>query len=160
MRDGAKNRCSTVEHDISKMYWARYVLVDQALRDGGMRSTECHSCCDCDHLNPGPATNCLHRVLQAGWCINVRAVTRMDVKLGVQSASMSWWALKTPKRPSRRVGKPSLAPWRNSKFLHRIPASVASHPGLKPKPRNCFSRIDALYRVHECDHYSKTILKK
>ena len=25
------------------MYWARYVLVDQALRGGGMRSTECHS---------------------------------------------------------------------------------------------------------------------
>ena len=23
------------------MYWARYVLVDQALRGGGMRSTEC-----------------------------------------------------------------------------------------------------------------------
>ena len=27
----------------SKMYWARYVLVDQALRGGGMRSTECPS---------------------------------------------------------------------------------------------------------------------
>ena len=30
-------------HDISKMYWARYVLVDQALHSGGMRSTECLS---------------------------------------------------------------------------------------------------------------------
>ena len=27
------------------MYWARYVLVDQALRGGGMRSTECPSGC-------------------------------------------------------------------------------------------------------------------
>ena len=34
---------STVWHDISKMYWARYVLVDQVLRGGGMRSTECPS---------------------------------------------------------------------------------------------------------------------
>ena len=25
------------------MYWARYVLVDQVLRSGGMRSTECPS---------------------------------------------------------------------------------------------------------------------
>ena len=25
------------------MYWAQYVLVDQALRSGGMRSTECPS---------------------------------------------------------------------------------------------------------------------
>ena len=30
-------------HDISKMYWARYVLMDQTLRDGGMHSTECPS---------------------------------------------------------------------------------------------------------------------
>ena len=39
-----QKRYSTVQHDISKMYWARYVLVDQALRVGGMRSTECPSC--------------------------------------------------------------------------------------------------------------------
>ena len=32
-----------ISHDISKMYWARYVLVDQALQGGGMCSTECPS---------------------------------------------------------------------------------------------------------------------
>ena len=32
-----------MSHDISKMYWARYVIVDQALWSGGMRSSECPS---------------------------------------------------------------------------------------------------------------------
>ena len=27
------------------MYWARYVIMDQALRGGGMRSTDCPSSC-------------------------------------------------------------------------------------------------------------------
>ena len=40
LRDRAKN---DIYHDISIMYWARYVLVDQALCGGGMRSTECPS---------------------------------------------------------------------------------------------------------------------
>ena len=40
MRDRVKN---DVSHDISKIYWARYVPLDQALRGGGMRSTECPS---------------------------------------------------------------------------------------------------------------------
>ena len=30
------------------MYGARYVLVDQELRGGGMRSAECPSRCGCD----------------------------------------------------------------------------------------------------------------
>ena len=38
-----QKRYSTVQHDISKTYWAWYVLVDQAFRGGGMRSTECPS---------------------------------------------------------------------------------------------------------------------
>ena len=40
LRDRAKN---DIQHDISKIYWARYVLVDQALRGRGMRSAECPS---------------------------------------------------------------------------------------------------------------------
>ena len=40
LRDGAKN---DIWHDISKMYLAQYVLLDQALHGGGMRSTECPS---------------------------------------------------------------------------------------------------------------------
>ena len=40
MRDWAKN---DIEHDISKMHWARYVLVDQALCGNAMGSTECPS---------------------------------------------------------------------------------------------------------------------
>ena len=32
-----------MQNDISKSYWARYVLLDQALRGGGMRSSECPS---------------------------------------------------------------------------------------------------------------------
>ena len=40
LRDGAKN---DIQHDISKMYWAGYVLIDQALRGGDMRCTECPS---------------------------------------------------------------------------------------------------------------------
>ena len=35
MRDGAKN---DIYHNILKMYWAGYVLMDQALHGGGMRS--------------------------------------------------------------------------------------------------------------------------
>ena len=40
-------------------------------------------------LNPDPAMNCHPDVSQAGWFIDVCAVPRMDVKLGVPSAGIS-----------------------------------------------------------------------
>ena len=40
LRDWSKN---DISHDIWKMYWVQYVLVDQAVHGGGMRSTECPS---------------------------------------------------------------------------------------------------------------------
>ena len=41
-------------------------------------------------LNLGPATNTHPGVSQAGLFINVSAVPRMDVKLGIPFASISW----------------------------------------------------------------------
>ena len=41
----------------------------------------------------------------------------MDDKLGVPSAGISWWELKTPWHPSRTGGELSPASWPNSKFL-------------------------------------------
>ena len=47
-------------------------------------------------LNLGPAINSHPAVSQAGAFINVCAVPRMDVKLGVPSAGMNWLMLKIP----------------------------------------------------------------
>ena len=44
MRNVAKN---DIYLGLSKTCWARYVLVDQALRGGGMLSNECSSSYDC-----------------------------------------------------------------------------------------------------------------
>ena len=45
-------------------------------------------------LTLGPAIHCHPGVSQAGWFMNVCAVHRKDVKLGVPSASIRWWMLK------------------------------------------------------------------
>ena len=48
---------------------------------------------------------------QSSWCLTGRtrhqcvcAVIRIDVKLGVPSASVHWWTLKFPRHPSRTEG--------------------------------------------------------
>ena len=64
-----------------------------------------------------PALNCHPSVSQAGWYINTCAIPGMDIKLGVPSAGISWWTLKIPWCPSRKVGELSPAPWPNFKIL-------------------------------------------
>ena len=49
LTDWAKN---DISHDISKIYWARYVLVDQALHGRGMHSIECPSSFNMDLSMP------------------------------------------------------------------------------------------------------------
>ena len=61
-------------------------------------------------LNPDPAINCHPSVSQAGPFINVCAVPRIDIKLDVPSAGISWWTLKIPLCPSQREGELSPAP--------------------------------------------------
>ena len=62
-------------------------------------------------LNLDPAFNHHRGVSQAGCLINVCAVPRMDVNLGIPSAGISWWTLKIPRCPSRRVSELLQASW-------------------------------------------------
>jgi len=48
------------------------------------------------------------------------AIPQMDVKMGILSASISWWTLKIPRCHLQRVGDLSLAPRPNSKFLPEL----------------------------------------
>ena len=75
-------------------------------------------------LNPNPAINCHPGVSPAGWFINVCAIPWIYVELGVPSSGISWWMLKIPRCPLRRVGELSPAPW----YKLQIPARTDRIP--------------------------------
>ena len=57
LRDWAKNDIVLYSMIFQKLYWTQYVLVDQALRGGGMSSTECPSSYLCDDCTASHPTN-------------------------------------------------------------------------------------------------------
>ena len=58
---------------------------------------------------------------------NVCAVPQMDVKMGVPSASISWWTLKIPRCPSWRWGELLPAATTIYKFPHWPTGGTAPH---------------------------------
>ena len=73
MRNQAKN---DKKHDISKIYWVRYVLVDQELCGGGMRSTKCPSSLVCFFplgraAVSGPSAKCPEPDVALRICVSV-----------------------------------------------------------------------------------------
>ena len=60
-------------------------------------------------LDLNPVINCHPAVSQARRFISECVIPGVDVKLGVPSVSISWWALKIPWFPLQRVGELPLA---------------------------------------------------
>ena len=81
-------------------------------------------------LNVARAINCRPGVYHAGQSINVCAVPRMDVKLGVLSAGISWWTLSIPRcwLFLWKVFKWWPVPRTNSKFLLTSAPPTEAHP--------------------------------
>ena len=108
-QDRAKLRATYFQWSL----WSRDIYFYDLYRDLRVRAARMHSSLSCPL---GGFESKLGYKLQP-WCFTDRVihqcvgpVSRMDVKLDVPSAGISWWSLKIPRCPSRRVGELSPTP--------------------------------------------------